>query len=270
MESIQAEARQKAAEFALKERDTLLVAKREASDPGASSLPPHPSRESLDSSSATSHTAVKRRRRRSPPLVALGSATGHTSGPAGGDSSWRRGACVDADGTVGWGGAADGSRRAFYREFARVVESADVILHVLDARDPLGCRCVDVERYIVKRNPEKKIILMLNKIGACWGLDRHHCREGGAEHRGAESRATSVYVSPPGCPGSSARQSPSPGHHNNSTRPPASPPGFLPIPSDPFTACVEPRRRAGMTSTLSTSFMGPSSSIGRVPSPPQL
>ena len=59
----------------------------------------------------------------------------------------------------------DGSRRAFYREFARVVESSDVILHVLDARDPLGCRCVDVERYIVKRNPDKKIVLMLNKIG---------------------------------------------------------------------------------------------------------
>lgn len=66
---------------------------------------------------------------------------------------------------MGWSWATDGSRRAFYREFARVVESSDVILHVLDARDPLGCRCVDVERYIVKRNPDKKIVLMLNKIG---------------------------------------------------------------------------------------------------------
>eukprot|EP00959_Pyramimonas_sp_CCMP1952_P400250 8386404-Pyramimonas_sp.AAC.1 len=39
----------------------------------------------------------------------------------------------------------DGSRRAFYREFARVVDAADVVIHVLDARDPLGCRCPDVE-----------------------------------------------------------------------------------------------------------------------------
>lgn len=58
----------------------------------------------------------------------------------------------------------DGSRRAFYREFVRVVEQSDVVLHVLDARDPLGCRCPDVERYIVKKNPNKKIVLLLNKI----------------------------------------------------------------------------------------------------------
>ena len=38
----------------------------------------------------------------------------------------------------------DGSRKAYYREFKRVVELSDVVLEVLDARDPLGCRCPQV------------------------------------------------------------------------------------------------------------------------------
>ncbi len=36
---------------------------------------------------------------------------------------------------------------------------------VLDARDPLACRCTDVERYIRQTNPSKKIVLLLNKMG---------------------------------------------------------------------------------------------------------
>ncbi|EFJ45692.1 hypothetical protein VOLCADRAFT_42065, partial [Volvox carteri f. nagariensis] len=58
----------------------------------------------------------------------------------------------------------DNSRKAFYREFRRVVEASDVIIQVLDARDPLACRCPDVERYIRETNPNKKIVLLLNKM----------------------------------------------------------------------------------------------------------
>lgn len=36
------------------------------------------------------------------------------------------------------------SRRAFFRHLRRVVASSDVVLQVLDARDPAGCRCVPV------------------------------------------------------------------------------------------------------------------------------
>ena len=47
-----------------------------------------------------------------------------------------------------------------------MVEASDVLIEVLDARDPLGCRCLDVERFVRKLDPSKKIVLLLNKIGA--------------------------------------------------------------------------------------------------------
>lgn len=45
------------------------------------------------------------------------------------------------------------------------MDAADVIIEVLDARDPLATRCTDVERYVRKRGAAKKLILLLNKIG---------------------------------------------------------------------------------------------------------
>uniref|UniRef100_A0A1A7X279 Guanine nucleotide binding protein-like 3 (Nucleolar)-like n=1 Tax=Iconisemion striatum TaxID=60296 RepID=A0A1A7X279_9TELE len=58
----------------------------------------------------------------------------------------------------------ENSRKAYYREFKKVVESSDVILEVLDARDPLGCRCPQVEQAIIQSGTNKKIVLVLNKI----------------------------------------------------------------------------------------------------------
>jgi nuclear GTP-binding protein len=45
-------------------------------------------------------------------------------------------------------GKKDNSRKAYYKEFKKVVDQADVILEVLDARDPLGCRTKQVEEMI--------------------------------------------------------------------------------------------------------------------------
>ncbi|XP_062843028.1 guanine nucleotide-binding protein-like 3-like protein isoform X2 [Trichomycterus rosablanca] len=58
----------------------------------------------------------------------------------------------------------ENSKKAYYREFKKVIEAADVILEVLDARDPLGCRCPQVEQAVVQSGTNKKIILVLNKI----------------------------------------------------------------------------------------------------------
>ena len=63
------------------------------------------------------------------------------------------------------GGVVDKSLKAYYREFRKVVETSDVVLEVLDARDPLGCRCYQVEQAIMAAGTDKKLILVLNKIG---------------------------------------------------------------------------------------------------------
>ena len=44
-----------------------------------------------------------------------------------------------------------------------MVEESDVILEVLDARDPIGCRARAVEQAILAKG-DKKIVLVLNKI----------------------------------------------------------------------------------------------------------
>lgn len=61
----------------------------------------------------------------------------------------------------------DSSKKAFFTEFRKVVKASDVILEVLDARDPLGSRSIGIEKSILSLDPNKKIILLLNKIGTC-------------------------------------------------------------------------------------------------------
>ena len=58
----------------------------------------------------------------------------------------------------------DQSLRKFYKEFQKVVESSDVLLEVLDARDPLGCRLLQMEKTIQSQWGDKKtVVVVLNK-----------------------------------------------------------------------------------------------------------
>uniref|UniRef100_A0A9L0R4R4 Guanine nucleotide-binding protein-like 3-like protein n=1 Tax=Equus caballus TaxID=9796 RepID=A0A9L0R4R4_HORSE len=58
----------------------------------------------------------------------------------------------------------ESTRKAYYKEFRKVVEYSDVILEVLDARDPLGCRCFQMEEAVLRAEGNKKLVLVLNKI----------------------------------------------------------------------------------------------------------
>jgi nuclear GTP-binding protein len=59
----------------------------------------------------------------------------------------------------------DGSRKAFDKVFKQVVDQADVVLYVLDSRDPEGTRSKEVERMVMAAaSGGKRLILILNKI----------------------------------------------------------------------------------------------------------
>ncbi|XP_009124541.1 guanine nucleotide-binding protein-like NSN1 [Brassica rapa] len=55
----------------------------------------------------------------------------------------------------------DNSENAFKKELKNVIELSDVILEVLDARDPLGTRC---NSKVADAGPNKHHVLVLNKI----------------------------------------------------------------------------------------------------------
>ena len=55
----------------------------------------------------------------------------------------------------------------YIRALHKVVDESDIIILVLDARDPEGCRSRLVEEEVRRREGEgKKLVFVLNKIGA--------------------------------------------------------------------------------------------------------
>ncbi|XP_040537615.1 guanine nucleotide-binding protein-like 3 isoform X1 [Gallus gallus] len=56
------------------------------------------------------------------------------------------------------------AKKSFHSELEKVIEASDVVLEVLDARDPMGCRCPQLEQAITCSGGEKKLLLVLNKI----------------------------------------------------------------------------------------------------------
>lgn len=56
-----------------------------------------------------------------------------------------------------------GQSKRIWNELYKVIDSSDVVIHVLDARDPEGTRCRSVEKYIKDEAPHKHLVFVLNK-----------------------------------------------------------------------------------------------------------
>nr|XP_057911332.1 guanine nucleotide-binding protein-like 3 [Doryrhamphus excisus] len=56
------------------------------------------------------------------------------------------------------------SKQFLCSQVNRVIDAADVVIEVLDARDPLGCRCPQLEEAVLQRAGNKKLLLVLTKI----------------------------------------------------------------------------------------------------------
>ncbi|GLA05587.1 GTPase required for pre-60S ribosomal subunit nuclear export and maturation [Aspergillus niger] len=68
-----------------------------------------------------------------------------------------------------------GQSKRIWNELYKVIDSSDVVIHLLDARDPEGTRCRSIEKYIREEAPHKHLIFVLNKcdlvptgVAAAW------------------------------------------------------------------------------------------------------
>ncbi|EZA54341.1 hypothetical protein DMN91_001585 [Ooceraea biroi] len=59
---------------------------------------------------------------------------------------------------------AAGQSKRIWNELYKVIDSSDVVLQVLDARDPMGTRSPPVERYLKTEKPHKHLMFILNKV----------------------------------------------------------------------------------------------------------
>lgn len=71
-------------------------------------------------------------------------------------------------------------RRHYIRALHKVIDESDIVILVLDARDPEGCRSRLVEEEVRRRESEgKKLVFVLNKIGtfpSCFLIAPDHPR----------------------------------------------------------------------------------------------
>jgi nuclear GTP-binding protein len=57
-----------------------------------------------------------------------------------------------------------GQSRRIWTELYKVLDCSDVVIQVLDARDPMGTRSRRVEEHLRKNAPHKSMVLVLNKV----------------------------------------------------------------------------------------------------------
>lgn len=95
----------------------------------------------------------------------------------------------------------DVDRHVFWKELNKVVEMSDVIVEVLDARDPQGCRSKELEDQVILAG--KKLVLLLNKVDlvpkdamTAWikRLSREHPVKAFKAARNVQHKATHAHV----------------------------------------------------------------------------
>ncbi|KMQ90622.1 nucleolar gtp-binding protein 2 [Lasius niger] len=57
-----------------------------------------------------------------------------------------------------------GQSKRIWNELYKVIDSSDVVLQILDARDPMGTRSPPVEKFLKTEKPYKHLIFILNKV----------------------------------------------------------------------------------------------------------
>lgn len=57
-----------------------------------------------------------------------------------------------------------GQSKRIWNELHKVIDSSDIILQVLDARDPMGTRSKYIEAFLRKEKPHKHLFFILNKV----------------------------------------------------------------------------------------------------------
>lgn len=57
-----------------------------------------------------------------------------------------------------------GQSHRIWNELYKVIDSSDVVVHVLDARDPVGTRCKQIEEFIKEKGKHKHLMFVLNKV----------------------------------------------------------------------------------------------------------
>lgn len=65
-----------------------------------------------------------------------------------------------------------GQSKRIWGELYKVLDSSDVVIQVLDARDPEGTRCKFLEQHIRKNARHKHLLLLLNKCDLVSVADR--------------------------------------------------------------------------------------------------
>lgn len=116
------------------------------------------------------HTFGKKSRRKRPNMqyssieeMVKGVEERHAAYDASKDSNIKR---ENVDGTLdpamaNYMGA--GQSKRIWNELYKVLDCSDVVIQVLDARDPMGTRCHRVEKYLRCEKPHKHLIFILNK-----------------------------------------------------------------------------------------------------------